>query len=94
MHGHGGRSREGSSSAGSPGAAGTTGAGGTTVTGAAGSTSSGTGGSGGIRPVVTNPPAFQPAPGMLRRLTRTQFRNAVRDVFGVEVNIATLDPDS
>jgi len=31
---------------------------------------------------------------MLRRLTRTQFRNAVRDVFGVEVNIATLDPDS
>ena len=31
---------------------------------------------------------------MLRRLTRAQFRNAVRDVFGVEVNIADLDADS
>ena len=31
---------------------------------------------------------------MLRRLTRTQFRNAVRDVFGVEVNIDELDADS
>jgi hypothetical protein len=31
---------------------------------------------------------------MLRRLTRTQFRNAVRDVFGVEVNIHDLDADS
>ncbi|WP_437302173.1 DUF1592 domain-containing protein [Sorangium sp. So ce388] len=40
------------------------------------------------------PPAFQPAAGMLRRLTRTQFRNAVRDVFGVEVDVNQLDSDS
>ncbi|HVJ16864.1 MAG TPA: DUF1588 domain-containing protein, partial [Polyangiaceae bacterium] len=37
---------------------------------------------------------FQPAAGALRRLTRTQFRNAVRDLLGVEVDIAELDPDS
>ncbi|WP_437629516.1 DUF1592 domain-containing protein [Sorangium sp. So ce854] len=42
----------------------------------------------------SDPPPFQPAAGMLRRLTRTQFRNAVRDVFGVEVNIHELDADS
>lgn len=42
----------------------------------------------------SDPPAFQPASGMLRRLTRTQFRNAVRDVFGVEVNVNELDDDS
>jgi hypothetical protein len=41
-----------------------------------------------------NPPPFEPAAGMLRRLTRPQFRNAVRDVFGVEVNIAELDADT
>jgi hypothetical protein len=38
--------------------------------------------------------AFEPAPGMLRRLTRTQFRNSVRNVFGVEVDISDLDGDS
>ncbi|WP_437874320.1 DUF1592 domain-containing protein [Sorangium sp. So ce513] len=42
----------------------------------------------------SDPQAFQPAAGMLRRLTRTQFRNAVRDVFGVEVDIHELDADS
>lgn len=31
---------------------------------------------------------------MVRRLTRIQFRNAIRDVFGVEVNIHDLDADS
>jgi hypothetical protein len=31
---------------------------------------------------------------MLRRLTRMQFRNAVRDVFGFEVNASELDADS
>jgi hypothetical protein len=31
---------------------------------------------------------------MLRRLTRMQFRNAVRDVFGVEVDVGELDADS
>src|ERR1041384_5699751 len=55
---------------------------------------SGAGGSGGTTPGpaqgdedgrIPNPPAFQPAAGMLRRLTRSQFRNAVRDIFGVEV---------
>jgi len=44
--------------------------------------------------LVSNPPPFQPAPGMLRRLTRAQFHNAVKDVFGVEVDVSTLDPDS
>ena len=31
---------------------------------------------------------------MLRRLTRAQFRNAVRDVFGVEIDVSELDADS
>jgi hypothetical protein len=31
---------------------------------------------------------------MLRRLTRAQFRNAVRDLFGEEVNVAELDSDN
>lgn len=44
--------------------------------------------------IVVNPPAFAPAPGMLRRLTRTQFRNAIKDVFGYAVDINTLDADS
>lgn len=52
------------------------------------------GGAGGLQPVVSNPPAFQPAPGALRRLTRTQFRNALRDVFGAEVDVGQLEPDS
>ncbi len=42
---------------------------------------------------ITNPPAFLPASGMLRRLTRSQFRNAVRDIFGVEVDVTKLDSD-
>ncbi len=54
----------------------------------------GSGGASGLQPVAVDPPAFQPAPGMLRRLTRTQFRNAVRDVFGVEVDISQLEADS
>ena len=53
----------------------------------------GTGGDAGAGGIA-NPPPFQPAAGMLRRLTRPQFRNAVRDVFGVEVNIADLDADT
>jgi Protein of unknown function (DUF1592)/Protein of unknown function (DUF1588)/Protein of unknown function (DUF1595)/Protein of unknown function (DUF1587)/Protein of unknown function (DUF1585) len=43
---------------------------------------------------VDAPAPFEPAAGMLRRLTRTQFRNAVRDVFGVEVDTSELDADS
>lgn len=62
----------------------------------------GSGGSAGTTPGVTqvdedgrisNPPPFQPAAGMLRRLTRSQFRNAVRDIFGVEVDVTKLDSD-
>lgn len=54
------------------------------------------GGSGGssMGPVSQNAPPYQPAPGTLRRLTRTQFRNAVRDVFGVEVDTGELDSDN
>ena len=84
----GGTTAAGSAGTGAPGAGGT-GTGGTGVTGTGGAT-----GAGGTGQVVTNPPPFQPAAGMLRRLTRTQFRNAVRDVFGVEVNIANLDADT
>lgn len=42
---------------------------------------------------IMNPPAFQPAGGMLRRLTRSQFRNAVHDIFGVDVDVTKLDSD-
>jgi hypothetical protein len=42
---------------------------------------------------IKDPPAFQPASGMLRRLTRSQFRNAIRDLFGVEVDVTKLDSD-
>jgi hypothetical protein len=79
------------SSAGSTGVAGST-----AVAGSAGSVGS-AGSAGGpidIGVVVPDPPPFQPAAGLLRRLTRTQFRNAVRDVFGVEVDVNLLDPDS
>ena len=59
-----------------------------------GAAGGGAGGSSGGQPIVSNPPAYQPAAGMLRRLTRTQFRNAVRDVFGVEVDTSQLEADS
>ena len=48
----------------------------------------------GVQPIATHPPPFEPAAGMLRRLTRTQFRNAVRDSFAVEVDVDELDADS
>jgi hypothetical protein len=60
----------------------------------------GSGGSGTAAPpsdpntIVADPPAFAPAPGMLRRLTRTQFRNAISDVFGYSVDVNQLDADS
>ena|SRR5437762_6522277 len=90
----------GSAGAGSPGS------GGMSATGMGGSGSPGTGGTvstsgtGGTtappdpNTIVVNPPAFTPAPGMLRRLTRTQFRNAMKDVFGYAVDTSTLDADS
>jgi hypothetical protein len=43
---------------------------------------------------VPDPPPFEAAPGMLRRLTRAQFRNAVKDIFGVTVNVSELDTDN
>ena len=82
---------------------GSTGAGGTSATGVGGSGSPGsggssaTGGTGGmpdVGTIYTNPPAFVPAPGLLRRLTRNQFRNAIRDVFAYDVNSNDLDADS
>jgi hypothetical protein len=42
---------------------------------------------------IANPPPFQAPAGLLRRLTRSQFRNAVRDIFGVEVDVTKLDSD-
>lgn len=40
------------------------------------------------------PPAYAPPPGMLRRLTRSQFQNAVSDLLNVKVDTLSLDPDS
>ena len=42
---------------------------------------------------IKDPPPFQPASGLLRRLTRSQFKNAVRDIFGYEVDVTELDTD-
>jgi hypothetical protein len=39
------------------------------------------------------PAAFQPAPGLLRRLTQTQFRNSIRDLLGVTVETTDLQDD-
>ncbi|RYZ07610.1 MAG: DUF1588 domain-containing protein [Myxococcales bacterium] len=70
--------------------------------GQSGGGAAGTSGSGGTAPGpiqvdedgrIANPPAFQAPAGMLRRLTRSQFRNAVRDIFGVEVDVTKLDSD-
>ena len=76
---------------------GSTGAGGSSSGSAGGGSTGATGGGAGMADVgtiYTNPPAFAPAPGLLRRLTRNQFRNAVRDVFGYDVGINDLDTDS
>ncbi|HEY5452550.1 MAG TPA: DUF1587 domain-containing protein, partial [Polyangia bacterium] len=69
------------------------GAAGAGATGATGATG-GTGGMPDVGTIYPNPPAFAPAPGLLRRLTRNQFRNAVKDVFGYDVNVNDLDADS
>ena len=94
----------GQAGTGSPGSGSATGAGGSSSgsagTGATGATGGGTGATGGaagmadVGTIYTNPPAFAPAPGLLRRLTRNQFRNALRDVFAYDVNISNLDTDS
>ena len=86
--GQAGGSPAGVGGTGTPGTGSSTGAGGS-ATGSAGTGATGTGATGGaagmadVGTIYPNPPAFAPAPGLLRRLTRNQFRNAVRDVFGV-----------
>jgi hypothetical protein len=91
---------------GSGGSSGSSGSGGTPSTGSGGSKSGGSGGTSGTGgasgsggaadpgTIVANPPPFAPAPGLLRRLTRNQFRNAIRDVFAYDVNVNDLDADS
>jgi hypothetical protein len=37
---------------------------------------------------------FEPHAGLLKRLTRAQFRNAIQDLMGVEVDTSALEPDS
>ncbi len=37
---------------------------------------------------------FEAQPGLLRRLTRAQFRNAIRGITGVEVDVQQLEADS
>ncbi len=97
----GGASGSGAGGAGSPGVGGSSvgGSGGSGVGGAGGAGTGGLAGAGGVGAggptvVFDNPPPFEPATGLLRRLTRAQFKNAIRDVFGVEVDVAELDPDS
>ncbi len=103
--GSGAGSAAGASASGAGAAGGAPGQGGTGPAGSAGSGaasgggsgatgSAGTGATAGAPPVYQNPPPFQAAPGLLRRLTRNQFRNAVRDVFGVDVDTSELDTDS
>jgi len=79
------------------------GSGGSSTNGSGGSGSGSTSGSGGNTGsggskdpniIIANPPAFSPVPGTLRRLTRTQFRNALKDVFGYVVDPLLLDSDS
>ena len=99
--GQAGSNPAGAGGAGTSGSGSTTGAGGSASgsagAGATGGSTGATGGGAGMADVGTiypNPPAFAPAPGILRRLTRNQFRNAVRDVFAYDVAINDLDTDS
>jgi hypothetical protein len=104
--GPGGTGSGGSGSGGSNPGSGTGGTGGSGANGATGGTGlpgtgggspTGTGGGTALDPntIVKNPPAFAPAPGLLRRLTRTQFRNALSDVFGyVLADLGKIDTDS
>jgi hypothetical protein len=95
----GGASAQGGSGGAAAGAGGTVSSGGTggTGTGGTGTGGTGTGGTGalaGAPPVYVDPPPFAAAPGMLRRLTVPQFRNAIRDLLGFEVDMSKLDADS
>jgi hypothetical protein len=96
--GQAGRNPEGVGGHGVAGSGSVTGAGGggagTGAPGGGSVTPSGVAGMGDVGTIYKNPPAFAPAPGLLRRLTRSQLRNAVRDVFGYDVNVHELDTDS
>jgi hypothetical protein len=95
--GAGGGNPVGAGGTGAPGGSGSPGVGGSS-SGSAGAggmgAAGGTGGMADVGTIYTNPPAFAPAPGLLRRLTRNQFRNAMKDVFGYDVNVNELDADS
>lgn len=68
--------------------------GGGSPTGVGGTTggTSGSSGSGGANPGP--PPAYEPPPAVLRRLTRAQFATALEDVFGTQVDRSRLDSDN
>ena len=79
------------------GTVGNGGTGGTALPGTGGGSPTGSGGATPPDPntIVKNPPAFAPTAGLFRRLTRTQFRNALTDVFGYAMpDIGLLDSDS
>ena len=78
------------------GSAGTTSTGGSGAQGGSGAVGTGgsagsTGATGGTTSV---PPPFEPAPGVLRRLTRAQFRSAIFDLLGETVDVSDLEADS
>ena len=91
--GQAGASPSGAGGSGTPGTGSSTGAGGSASGSGTGATGTGTGATGGaagmadVGTIYPNPPAYTAAPGLLRRLTRNQFRNAVRDVFAYDVNV-------
>jgi hypothetical protein len=91
----GGAAGQGGSGSGASGGAGGSGStAGTGVGGSGGPGSGGSAGSGVAPPVYVDPPPYAAAPGMLRRLTRTQFANAIRDLLGAEVDTTKLETDS
>jgi hypothetical protein len=96
--GQGGSTPDGVGGHAAPGAAGSggtsSGSAGTGAPGGGAGAPGGVAGMGDVGTIYKNPPAFTPAAGLLRRLTRNQLRNAVRDVFGYEVNVNELDADS
>lgn len=67
---------------------------GNTTTGTTATTSSTTGDTTTSDVDTTPPPPYSPPEGMLRRLTRPQFANAIFDIFGYSVTTADLDADS
>jgi hypothetical protein len=73
--------------------------GGTQTPGPTGGGPAGTGGSGGVsQPPPAPPPpvaGFVPAAATLRRLTRAQYLNSVRDLLGQDINVTVeLEPDT